>query len=357
MTGAVQSPGEHPLQPGPDAGGSVLVTGVAGFIGFHVAERLLRDGWRVAGIDNLNDYYDPGLKRSRLDLLKQHPGFAFLEGDIADQGAVETVFGEHNPERVIHLAAQAGVRYSLDNPKAFVDSNLNGFFNVLQASAQAKVAHFVFASSSSVYGANRVMPLSVERAADHPINLYASTKRSNELMAHAYSHLFGLPATALRFFTVYGPWGRPDMAYFKFTRAIFAGEPIEVYNNGDMSRDFTYIDDITEGVVRIAGVVPEAPHIGAGEDPPLDSGVAPFVIHNIGGHRPENLMDMIQLLEDYTGRKAEMIMKPMQPGDIKQTYADISSLTKATGFTPQVNLADGLKRFVDWYVGFYGPKP
>ncbi len=332
----------------------LLLTGAAGFIGFHVAERLLQAGWHVIGIDNINDYYDQALKQARLDILNQHERFTFHHGDIADQAFVETTYGAQRPDRVIHLAAQAGVRYSLENPRAYIETNIDGFYNIMEASKAAGVDHFVFASSSSVYGANRDQPLSVARPADHPINLYAATKRSNELMAHAFSHLYGMPATGLRFFTVYGPWGRPDMAYFKFTNAIMAGKPIEVYNNGEMWRDFTYIDDITEGVVRIMDVIPEPASVGASEDFPLDSGPAPFAVYNIGGNRPEKLMDMIQLLEKYSGRKADMIMRPMQPGEIEQTYANTDTLTDATGFKPQVTLEDGLKRFMDWYKAHYG---
>ena len=334
-------------------GRHMLLTGAAGFIGFHVTERLLQAGWHVTGIDNINDYYSPDLKRARLDILKQHEHFTFYEGDIADQAFVESTYAARSPDRVIHLAAQAGVRYSLEQPRAYIETNMNGFFNIMEASKQAGVDHFIFASSSSVYGANRNQPLSVERPADHPINLYAATKRSNELMAHAYSHLYRMPATALRFFTVYGPWGRPDMAYFKFTSALMAGEPIEVYNNGEMWRDFTYIDDITEGLMRIMDVMPEPARPGPGEDFPLDAGPAPFAVYNIGGNRPEKLMDMIELLEKYSGRKAEMIMRPMQPGEIEQTYADTDSLTAATGFKPQIKLEDGLKRFMDWYKSHY----
>ncbi|MGI9463503.1 MAG: SDR family NAD(P)-dependent oxidoreductase [Aestuariivirgaceae bacterium] len=334
-------------------GPCMLLTGAAGFIGFHVTERLLQAGWHVAGIDNINDYYSPDLKRARLDILQQHEHFTFHEGDIADQAFVERTFSTRGPDRVIHLAAQAGVRYSLEQPRAYIETNLNGFFNIMEASKAAGVDHFVFASSSSVYGANRNQPLSVERPADHPINLYAATKRSNELMAHAYSHLHSMPATGLRFFTVYGPWGRPDMAYFKFTRAIMAGEPIEVYNNGEMWRDFTFIDDITEGVVRIMDVIPQADQAADNEDFPLNAGPAPFAVYNIGGSRPEKLMDMIGLLEKYSGKKAEMIMRPMQPGEIEKTYADTDTLSEATGFKPQITLEDGLKQFMDWYRSHY----
>ncbi|NNE23453.1 MAG: SDR family NAD(P)-dependent oxidoreductase [Rhizobiales bacterium] len=334
-------------------GRHMLLTGAAGFIGFHVTERLLQAGWRVTGIDNINDYYSQDLKRARLDILKQHKHFTFFKGDIADQAFVEATYAAGSPDRVVHLAAQAGVRYSLAQPRAYIETNMNGFFNIMEASKQAGVDHFVFASSSSVYGANRNQPLSVARPADHPINLYAATKRSNELMAHAYSHLYGMPATALRFFTVYGPWGRPDMAYFKFTSALMAGEPIEVNNNGEMWRDFTYIDDITEGLMRVMDIMPETAAPEPGQDFPPDAGAAPFAIYNIGGNRPEKLMDMIGLLEKYSGRKADMIMRPMQPGEIEMTYADTDSLTAATGFRPQIRLEDGLKRFMDWYKSHY----
>ncbi len=333
---------------------TLLITGVAGFIGFHCALRLLVDGQHVAGIDNINDYYDPKLKRARLALLARYDTFTFIEGDLADDELVRQTFGQHSPARVIHLAAQAGVRYSLQNPRAYIDSNIQGFFNVMQASVDHGVDHFVFASSSSVYGANLDQPLSVERPADHPINLYAATKRSNELMAHAYSHLYGLPCTGLRFFTVYGPWGRPDMAYFKFTRSIIAGEAIDVYNHGNMYRDFTYIDDIVESVVRILDLKPAAQPLIEGRDLPLNGGCGPFAIYNIGGHKPEHLMNLIRLLETFTGKTADLNMLPMQPGEIQQTYADVETLSRATGFTPEVGLEEGLERFVAWYKSYYG---
>ncbi|MBX7135566.1 MAG: NAD-dependent epimerase [Fimbriimonadaceae bacterium] len=329
----------------------VLVTGAAGFIGFHLAQRLLRDGRTVVGIDNLNDYYDPSLKQARLDLLLGQLGFSFHRADLADLSTLEEVFAEHQPRTVVNLAAQAGVRYSLDQPRAYAESNLVGFLNLLECCRNGAVDHLVYASSSSVYGLNTKVPFSVEDNVDHPISLYAATKKANELMAHTYSHLFGIPTTGLRFFTVYGPWGRPDMATFKFTEAILAGRPIDVYNHGQMQRDFTYIDDIVEGIVRTMERVPlPNPHWDH-SDPSTSS--APYRIYNIGNHEPVGLLDFIKTLEDCLGKKATFNMLPMQPGDVVCTYADTDALRRDVGFAPSTPLADGLQKFVDWYKAYY----
>jgi UDP-glucuronate 4-epimerase len=325
----------------------VLVTGAAGFIGMHVAERLLARGDTVTGLDNLNAYYDPALKRARLARLQQAPGFAFHEASIADREAMARVF-EPRFDVVIHLAAQAGVRYSLTNPHAYGDANLTGFLNVLEACRHAEVGHLVFASSSSVYGANTKLPFAVSDAVDHPVSLYAATKKANELMAHTYSHLYGMPVTGLRFFTVYGPWGRPDMSPFLFTRAILAGTPIQVFNEGHMQRDFTYVDDIAEGVLRVADRVP-TPHAVPGVN-----STAPYRLYNIGNHEPVPLLEFIATLERLLDRPALKQLLPMQPGDVVATYADVSDLARDTGFRPSTPLADGLGRFVAWYRDFYG---
>jgi len=332
----------------------ILVTGAAGFIGMHVAERLLGAGDEVIGIDNLNEYYDVRLKQARLDRLRAHDRFRFRKLDIADEAAMRELFAAEKFERVVHLAAQAGVRYSLENPHAYVRSNLAGFANVLEGCRHAKVAHLVFASSSSVYGGNARLPFSEHDNVDHPLSLYAATKKSNELMAHAYSHLFGLPATGLRFFTVYGPWGRPDMALFLFTRAILAGEPIEVFNHGRMRRDFTYIDDIVEGVVRIlAQPARPAPDFDPAAPDPATSW-APYRLYNIGNHAPVSLMDYIEAIEDCLGRKAEKRMLPPQPGDVEATHADVGELQRAIGFAPKTAVREGVRSFVEWYRGYYG---
>jgi UDP-glucuronate 4-epimerase len=321
----------------------VLVTGVAGFIGMFTAEKLLARGDEVLGVDNLNDYYDPQLKQDRLARLQGRAGFEFRRLDIADRDAMEAMFAQAGIERVVHLAAQAGVRYSLKNPHAYAQSNLVGFLNVLEGCRHAQIAHLVYASSSSVYGGNTKMPFSESDPVDHPVSLYAATKKSNELMAHAYTHLYGFPATGLRFFTVYGPWGRPDMAYYSFTEAILEGRPIDVFNHGDMKRDFTYIDDIVEGVVRVLDRVPDAK---AGE--PLHH------IFNIGHHSPVQLMDFIATLERHLGRKAQTRMLPMQPGDVPATYADVDALAKWVGFHPNTSLDEGLGRFAEWYRSYHG---
>ena len=331
---------------------TVLVTGTAGFIGYHVAERLLERGDPVVGFDVVNDYYDVSLKEARLERLARHPGYRHVRADLADAAAVmEATAGA---DRVIHLAAQAGVRYSITNPGAYVQSNLVGFANVLEACRHQKVQHLTYASSSSVYGANTTMPFSVEQNVDHPLSLYAASKKANEAMAHTYAHLYRLPTTGLRFFTVYGPWGRPDMAMFLFTKAILEGRPIDVFNRGDMRRDFTYIDDIAEAVVRVSDQ-PAAPNPtwdGTHPDPATSS--APWRVFNIGNHTPVELMRVIELIETALGRKAEKNLLPMQPGDVPATFADVQALTDAVGFTPATPIEVGVERFVAWYREFYG---
>jgi len=331
----------------------ILVTGAAGFIGSHLSHRLLERGDEVLGFDNLNDYYDPTLKQARLDRLLPLPGFSFVKGSLEDRAALEEAFSGFRPQRVVNLAAQAGVRYSLENPHAYIDSNIVGFTNVLEACRHGGVEHLVYASSSSVYGANRKLPFAVEDSVDHPVSLYAATKKANELMAHTYSHLFGLPTTGLRFFTVYGPWGRPDMALFLFTKNILEGKPIDVFNHGRHSRDFTYVDDIVEGVVRTLDRVP-------GPDPAYDpllpnpgSSSAPFRVYNIGNHQPVELLRYIEVLEDRLGRKAERNLLPMQPGDVPDTCADVAALVRDTGYSPSTPIETGVARFVDWYRAYY----
>jgi UDP-glucuronate 4-epimerase len=317
----------------------ILITGCAGFIGMHVAERLLARGDQVVGIDNLNDCYDVALKEARLARLAPHPGFRFLKLDIADRVAMAELFARERPGAVVNLAAQAGVRYSLQNPLAYADSNLLGFVNVLEGCRHNDIGHLVYASSSSVYGGNTKVPFAETDNVDHPVSLYAATKKANELMAYSYSHLYGIPATGLRFFTVYGPWGRPDMAYFGFTKAILEGRAIDVFNHGRMQRDFTFIDDIAEGVVRVL----ERPVAG----PP------PHAIYNIGNHQPVELMEFIAILEDALGKKATRNFLPMQDGDVPVTYADTANLRQATGFAPSTPLKDGIERFVAWYRAYF----
>jgi UDP-glucuronate 4-epimerase len=331
----------------------VLVTGAAGFIGYHLAAKFLAEGRPVVGFDNINDYYDVSLKHARLERLKKHNGFHFIEADLADQAAVEDMFRQHRFETVVHLAAQAGVRYSLDNPRAYVRSNLEGFINILECCRHNRVQHLLYASSSSVYGAVTKMPFSVHQNVDHPVSLYAASKKANELMAHSYSHLFGLPTTGVRFFTVYGPWGRPDMALFLFTRAILQGEPIKVFNNGEMERDFTYIDDIVEGVYRLADRVPSPNPAWDGANPDPGTSRAPYRIYNIGNNTPVKLMRMIEVLEDALGKKATKQFLPMQPGDVPATYADIQDLARDVGFRPETPIETGIGRFVSWYREFY----
>ena len=332
----------------------ILVTGCAGFIGMHVAQRLLERGVEVVGIDNLNDYYDPSLKSARLAQLQHRSRFRFHRLDIADGQAVNGLFASERLSRVVHLAAQAGVRYSLLNPQAYVNSNVTGFLNVLEACRHNGCEHLIFASTSSVYGANRKLPFSEHDNTDHPVSLYAATKKANELMAHTYSHLFALPVTGLRFFTVYGPWGRPDMSAALFTRAILEGRPIDVFNHGDMERDFTYVDDIVEGVVRILDVVPEGDPGADMTRPDPASSYAPYRLYNIGNNQPVKLTRFIETLEAALGRKAQMNLLPMQPGDVPTTYADVGDLGRAIGFRPSTPLEVGIARYVKWYREYYG---
>ena len=331
----------------------VLVTGAAGFIGFHLCQRLLERGNEVVGLDNLNDYYDVNLKHARLAQIDNQPNFRLVKMDLADREGIADLFRSEKFDRVVNLAAQAGVRYSLVNPHAYIDSNLQGFTNILEGCRHAQVEHLVYASSSSVYGANTSMPFSVHDNVDHPLSLYAASKKANELMAHTYSHLYGLPTTGLRFFTVYGPWGRPDMALFLFTRAILAGEPIDVFNYGKMRRDFTFIDDIVEGVVRTLDhtAVSNAQWTGATPDP--GTSAAPYRLYNIGNNNPVELMYLIEVLENSLGRKAEKNMLPLQPGDVPATYADVDALSADVGFKPATPIEVGVERFVCWYRSFY----
>ena len=331
----------------------VLVTGAAGFIGSHLSERLLARGDEVLGYDNLNAYYDPALKEARLARLMPQDGFSFVRASLEDRAALEAAFDDFKPQRVVNLAAQAGVRYSLENPHAYIESNIVGFLNILEACRHRGIEHLVYASSSSVYGANRKLPFAVEDSVDHPVSLYAASKKANELMAHTYSHLFGLPTTGLRFFTVYGPWGRPDMALFLFTKKILAGEPIDVFNHGHHTRDFTYVDDIVEGVIRTLDRVP-------GPDPAYDplaptpaSSLAPYRVYNIGNHQPVQLLRYLEVLEDCLGRKAEKRLLPMQPGDVLDTEADVEALRRDTGYSPATPIETGVRRFVEWYRAFY----
>ena len=328
-----------------------LVTGSAGFIGFRLCQRLLDSGHEVVGIDNMNAYYDQGLKQSRLHILEHYPHFRFIPLDITDREKVVVLCTQEDFDRVIHLAAQAGVRYSLQNPFAYADSNLNGHLAILEGCRQANVKHLVYASSSSVYGISNQTPFSTDMPTDHPVSLYAATKKANELMAHSYSHLYQLPTTGLRFFTVYGPWGRPDMALFKFTKAILAGEPIDVYNNGNLSRDFTFIDDIVEGVIRISDIIPQADPENGSLSPAQSR--APYRLYNIGNGQPVQLTDFIAALEKSLGKKAIKNFLPMQAGDVYTTWADTEDLFKVTGYRPQVSIEQGVQAFVDWYRSYY----
>ena len=332
----------------------ILVTGAAGFIGYHTAERLLARGDEVLGLDNVNDYYDVRLKEARLARLQRHERFRFARLGLEDRAGMERLFADERPEYVIHLAAQAGVRYSLTHPHAYVESNLVGFMNILEGCRHHGVRHLTYASSSSVYGANTDMPFSVHDNVDHPLSLYAASKKANELMAHTYSHLYGLPTTGLRFFTVYGPWGRPDMALFLFTKAIQEGRPIDVFNHGRMQRDFTYIDDIVEGVVRVSDHVATPNPAWSGDAPDPGTSRAPYRIYNIGNNSPVELMHLISVLEEALGQRAEKNMLPMQPGDVPATYADVDDLVADVGFQPATPIETGVARFVDWYREFYG---
>jgi UDP-glucuronate 4-epimerase len=332
----------------------ILVTGAAGFVGYHSSQRFLQAGHEIVGLDNLNAYYDVGLKKARLENLKVHQAFTFVEAELSDRVVMEKLFQTHRFDRVIHLAAQAGVRYSIDHPHAYVESNIIGFLNILEGCRHTRVPHLVYASSSSVYGLNTRMPFRVADRTEHPISLYAATKKANELFAHTYSHLYGIPATGLRFFTVYGPWGRPDMAPFLFTDAISKGNPIKVFNEGKMQRDFTYVDDIVEGVVRVANHIPlpNPGWKGVEADPSTTS--APHRLYNIGNNNPVELMRFIAAIESALGKKAICEYLPMQPGDIMSTAADISTLTEAVGFRPETSIEDGMKKFCAWYQSYYG---
>jgi UDP-glucuronate 4-epimerase len=333
---------------------NVLVTGAAGFIGFHLTRRLLKDGYRVVGVDNLNPYYEVALKEARLEALKDESNFIFVKMDLTDRKQLGRLFARQAFDVVVNMAAQAGVRYSIENPYAYVDSNLVGFVNLLECCRQHGIKHFVFASSSSVYGANTTMPFSVHQNVDHPVSLYAATKKANELMAHTYSHLYRLPGTGLRFFTVYGPWGRPDMALFLFTRAILEDQPIKVYNHGKMQRDFTYIDDIIEGVVRVMGKLPEANANWNGAAPDPGTSSAPYKIYNIGNNHPVELIKFIEVIEAALGKRAQKEFMDLQPGDVVATYADVDDLMQDVGFKPATPIEVGVERFVEWFKDFYG---
>jgi UDP-glucuronate 4-epimerase len=327
----------------------ILVTGAAGFIGFHVAQRLLQQGHAVIGLDNMNAYYDPALKEARLAVLKNHDRFTFEKVDLADRGDLFALFKQHRFARVVHLAAQAGVRYSIDHPHAYASSNLDGFLNILEGCRNNGCAHLLYASSSSVYGANTKVPFSVEDSVDHPISLYAATKKANELMAHAYSHLYRLPCTGLRFFTVYGAWGRPDMAMYLFADAIINNRPIRLFNNGAMRRDFTYVDDVAEAVVRLVDHAPQA----GGSTNDAGASAAPWRVYNIGNNQPEDLMKVVAVLEQELGRTVAKEFLPMQPGDVPETYADVSALEREIGFRPKTSIEEGIRRFVAWYRDYH----
>ena len=332
---------------------NVLVTGAAGFIGFHLSHRLLQDGCHVMGLDSVNNYYDPKIKRDRLAQLEPNANFRFIQSDLADKEALNQIFSNMHIDAVVNLAAQAGVRYSLINPQAYVDSNLVGFVNILECCRHNKIKHLVFASSSSVYGANTKMPFSVHHNVDHPVSLYAASKKANELMAHAYSHLFKLPCTGLRFFTVYGPWGRPDMALFLFTKAIFEGKPIDVFNHGKMQRDFTYIDDIVEGVVRVLHKIPTPNAHWSSNHPDPGTSYAPYKIYNIGNNNPVQLSEFISEIEKAVGRTAVKNYMDIQPGDVPATYADIDDLVADVGFKPSTPLSRGIQMFIEWFKSYY----
>ncbi len=331
----------------------ILVTGTAGFIGNHVALKLLERGDEVIGIDNLNDYYDVNLKLARLERISSHPSFTDVRIDVEDRDKMPAVFAEHKPQRVIHLAAQAGVRYSIENPLAYIDANLQGFANILEGCRHNDVEHLTYASSSSVYGANTSMPFSVHDNIDHPVSLYAATKKANELMAHTYSHLYQLPTTGLRFFTVYGPWGRPDMALFMFTKSILAGEPINVFNEGKHKRDFTYIDDIVEGVIRTMDHVAQPNPQWSSDKPDPGTSLAPYRIYNIGNNQPVELMRFIEVLEDNLGIKSSKNFLPLQPGDVPATYANVDDLIQDVGYKPETSIETGIENFIQWYRSYY----
>lgn len=331
----------------------ILVTGSAGFIGFHLCKKLLENGSQVIGLDNLNDYYDVSLKQDRLKQIEKEKNFKFVRSDIAERDSMATLFSNEKFDVVVNLAAQAGVRFSLTNPHPYIDSNIVGFMNILEGCRHSKVKHLVYASSSSVYGANTKMPFSVHQNVDHPISLYGATKKANELMAHAYASLYKLPCTGLRFFTVYGPWGRPDMALFLFTKAILEEKPIDVFNHGNMKRDFTYIDDIVEGVVRLIDKIPAPDPNWKGDNPDTSSSYAPYRLYNIGNNNPVELNRFIEVLENCLGKKAKKNLLPIQLGDVPATYADVDDLIKDVGFKPSTSIEEGIKKFVDWYQGYY----
>ena len=334
----------------------ILVTGAAGFIGSHLSHRLLNRGDEVIGIDNLNDYYDVTLKEARLKPLTENPNFHFYRDDIVDRAAVERIFTEHKPQRIMHLAAQAGVRYSIENPRAYIDANIVGFTNIIEACRHNEVEHLVYASTSSVYGANTNMPFSVHDNVDHPVSMYAATKKANELMAHSYAHLYGLPTTGLRFFTVYGPWGRPDMSLFLFTQKILNGEPIDVFNYGNHRRDFTYVDDIVEGVVRCIDKVATPNEQWSGDQPDPGTSKAPYRLYNIGNNAPVELMDFIGAIEKCLGMEAKKNMLPLQLGDVPDTYADVSALVEDVDYKPATKIEDGIANFIAWYKEYYNIK-
>ncbi|MDQ2655889.1 MAG: NAD-dependent epimerase [Bacteroidota bacterium] len=331
----------------------ILVTGSAGFIGFHLSRKLLDRGYGVIGVDNLNDYYDVRLKKSRLEILQGHPGFSFTQAELADRTTINDIFARNSPSCAVNLAAQAGVRYSLVNPHAYLESNLHGFLNILEACRHNKTGHLIYASSSSVYGANKKMPFSVHHNVDHPISLYAASKKANELMAHTYSALYNLPTTGLRFFTVYGPWGRPDMALFLFTKAILEGRPIDVYNHGKMKRDFTYVDDIVEAIARLVPKIPKPDPQWSGMSPDPSSSFAPYRVYNIGNNAPVELMKFIDVIEEKIGRKAVRNFMPLQDGDVPETYADVDDLMREVDFKPSTPIEEGVGKFIDWYRDYY----
>jgi UDP-glucuronate 4-epimerase len=338
-----------------DLGMSILVTGTAGFIGSHVVLALLERGEQVVGLDNLNDYYDVNLKKARLARFMGHPAYTHVHADLADRNAVEALFAAHEPRRVVHLAAQAGVRYAAENPHVYVSSNITGFLHILEGCRHHNIEHLVYASTSSIYGANTLMPFAESHSTEHPLTLYAASKKANEMMAHSYAHLYAIPCTGLRFFTVYGPWGRPDMALFLFTKAILAGQPIPVFNHGQHTRSFTYIDDIVEGIVRVLYQPAQRDTGWDSHNPdPAASGVAVYRVYNIGNREPVALLRYIEVLEQCLGRKAQLELLPLQPGDVPDTSADVSALAAAVGYQPQVNVEQGVARFVEWYRAYYG---
>lgn len=334
----------------------ILITGAAGFIGMHLSKRLLEEGANVIGFDNLNDYYDVKLKEDRLGILGKYSNFKFYHADLANNDVVEQCFNQENIDIVINLAAQAGVRYSLKNPHAYISSNIVGFTNILEACRKNEIKHLIYASSSSVYGANVKMPFSTSDSVNHPVSLYAATKKSNELLAHTYSHLYGLPTTGLRFFTVYGPYGRPDMAYYSFTKNIIEGREIKIFNQGNMERDFTYIDDIVEGIIRLINMPPKSNKNWDRQNPDPSSSYAPYKVYNIGNNKPVKLMDFIKTIESNLGKEAVKEYLPMQPGDVQATYADIDDLNNDIGFKPQTSIVEGLQKFLDWYKSYYSIK-